>query len=69
MAKPEEIHQCQGPTCGYIYDPDRGDRKSNIPKGTQFDELPEDWACPLCGCSKNKFRPCAGPGSMMEEGG
>ena len=36
MALPEEMYQCQTVNCGFIYDPDRGDRRGKIPKGTQF---------------------------------
>lgn len=68
VAKPEEMYQCQATaTCGYIYNPDRGDRKGKIPKGTPFADLPEDWKCPSCGASKKFFKPLAGPGSAMEE--
>jgi len=68
MANPEDMWQCQTPNCGYIYNPDRGDRKGKIPKGTPFADLPEDWKCPLCGAGKKMFRPLAGPGSTAEEG-
>ncbi len=68
MANPEDMWQCQTPNCGYIYNPDRGDRKGKIPKGTPFADLPEDWKCPLCGANKKMFRPLAGPGSSAEEG-
>jgi len=57
MAKPEEIYQCQTTNCGYLHDPDRGDRKGKIPKGTRFEDLPDDWKCPVCGASKKAFRP------------
>lgn len=57
MAEPEEMYQCQSANCGYIYDPDRGDRRGKIPKGTRFEDLPEDWKCPVCGASKKK---CSG---------
>jgi rubredoxin len=66
MAKPEEMYQCQTSNCGYIYDPDRGDRKGTIPTGTSFAELPEEWRCPVCGATKKCFRPLAGPGSTKE---
>ena len=36
MAEPEEMYQCQTLNCGYIYNPDKGDRKGKILKGTQF---------------------------------
>jgi rubredoxin len=68
MARPEDMWQCQTPNCGYIYSPDRGDKKGRIPKGTLFQNLPEDWRCPLCGVSKKMFRPMAGAGSVAEEG-
>ncbi|MEA2115437.1 MAG: rubredoxin, partial [Thermodesulfobacteriota bacterium] len=54
--------------CGYIYDPDRGDRKGKIAKGVAFDDLPDDWRCPNCGASRKAFRPLAGPGSTIAEG-
>jgi rubredoxin len=67
MARPEEMWQCQTTNCGYIYDPDRGDRKGKIPKGTAFEDLPSQWRCPICGASKKMFKPLAGPGSVAEE--
>ncbi len=68
MARPEEMYQCQTVDCGYIYDPDRGDRRHKIPVGTSFADLPDDWRCPNCGAGKSMFRPLAGPGSTMAEG-
>ena len=41
--------------CGYIYDPAQGDEESNIEPGTAFDELPDDWVCPICGAGKEEF--------------
>lgn len=68
MADPEKMFQCQGPSsCGYIYNPDRGDRKRKIPRGTDFQDVPEDWTCPSCGIPKVKFKPLAGQGSVVEE--
>jgi rubredoxin len=68
MSAPEEMHQCQTVNCGYVYDPDRGDRRGKIPKGTAFKDLPEDWKCPVCGAGKKMFMPLAGPGSVQAEG-
>lgn len=48
-------HKCAG--CDYIYDAQTGDSESNIPPGTDFDELPDDWMCPLCGLGKEDFEP------------
>ena len=41
--------------CGYIYDPMLGDTDSGIAPGTPFDEIPDDWVCPICGLGKEVF--------------
>jgi len=41
--------------CGYVYDPEQGDPESDIPAGTSFENLPEDWVCPVCGAAKSEF--------------
>lgn len=41
--------------CGYIYDPTLGDPDSGIAPGTAFENLPEDWICPICGLGKDVF--------------
>ncbi len=41
--------------CGYIYDPELGDPDDSIKPGISFEELPEDWTCPVCGASKSEF--------------
>jgi rubredoxin len=43
--------------CGYIYDPDKGDPGANIPPGTAFEDLPDDWLCPECSVGKDMFSP------------
>jgi len=68
MADRKEMYQCQMQTCGYIYDPDRGDRKNKTPTGTAFKDLPETWKCPVCGAGTKFFRPLAGRGSVEEDG-
>ncbi|PWB52787.1 MAG: rubredoxin [Candidatus Methanoperedenaceae archaeon] len=40
--------------CGYIYDPEAGDPPIAKP-GTTFEDLPEDWVCPVCGAPKDMF--------------
>lgn len=45
--------------CGYIYDPAVGDTANGIPAGTAFEDLPEDWVCPVCGVGKELFSPIA----------
>jgi rubredoxin len=52
--------QCQTTSCGYIYNPEKGDKKAKIPKRTSFNELPDDWKCPICGATKKMFKPLLG---------
>ncbi|GFM32697.1 rubredoxin [Desulfovibrio subterraneus] len=48
------MHKYECP-CGYIYDPMEGDSENNIPPETAFENLPDDWVCPLCGAEKEFF--------------
>ncbi len=41
--------------CGYIYDPEKGYTDGGIAPGTAFEDIPDDWACPLCGVGKEDF--------------
>jgi len=41
--------------CGYVYDPALGDPERDIPAGTAFEALSDDWTCPLCGAAKDDF--------------
>ena len=41
--------------CGYIYDPGQGDPDSDIKPGTAFEDIPDDWVCPVCGAAKDQF--------------
>lgn len=41
--------------CGYEYDPAAGDADGGIKPGTAFEDLPEDWVCPVCGLGKEVF--------------
>ena len=41
--------------CGYIYDPAEGDPDNGVAAGTSFEDIPEDWLCPLCGVGKDQF--------------
>ena len=43
--------------CGYIYDPVEGDPDGGIMPGTPFEDIPDDWICPVCGVSKTDFEP------------
>ena len=41
--------------CGWVYDPETGDPDNGIAAGTSFEELPDDFTCPLCGVGKSEF--------------
>jgi len=41
--------------CGYVYDPEKGDPNNGIAPGTKFEDLPDDWVCPVCGARKEDF--------------
>ena len=43
--------------CGYIYDPEQGDPDGDIDPGVAFEDLPNDWVCPVCGVGKDMFEP------------
>jgi rubredoxin/flavin reductase (DIM6/NTAB) family NADH-FMN oxidoreductase RutF len=47
-------YQCS--VCGYIYDPEKGDPDGGIKPGTRFEDIPDDWTCPVCGASKDQFK-------------
>lgn len=47
------MYKCMA--CGYIYDPEIGDPDSGIAPGTKFEDIPDDWVCPLCGVGKDMF--------------
>ncbi|MCX6092418.1 MAG: rubredoxin [Candidatus Bipolaricaulota bacterium] len=41
--------------CGYVYDPAEGDPTAGVAPGTSFEDIPEEWVCPLCGVGKDLF--------------
>jgi len=46
-------YQCT--VCGWVYDPELGDPDGGIKPGTPFEEIPDDWVCPVCGAAKSEF--------------
>ncbi|MDO9405300.1 MAG: FAD-dependent oxidoreductase [Polaromonas sp.] len=50
-----ELFICRA--CGLIYDEAKGDEDSGLAPGTRFADIPDDWACPLCGVTKADFEP------------
>lgn len=41
--------------CGFVYDEAEGDPENGIEPGTKWEDVPEDYVCPLCGASKEDF--------------
>ena len=50
-------HQFICRACGLVYDEAKGDADSGLAAGTRFEDIPDDWACPLCGVTKADFEP------------
>lgn len=48
-------YQCT--ICGYVYEPELGDPDGGIAPGTPFEDIPDDWNCPVCGVTKSEFIP------------
>jgi rubredoxin len=51
----EKMTKYKCSVCGYIYDPEKGDPESGVNPGTSFENLPDDWVCPICGADKDEF--------------
>lgn len=43
-------------TCGYIYDPKKGEPKNGVEPGIKFEDLDNKWICPQCRARKNRFQ-------------
>lgn len=46
--------------CDWVYDPAVGDPDHDIPAGIAFEDLPEEWVCPICFVGKEDFEPFEG---------
>jgi rubredoxin len=46
-------YKCTG--CGWIYDPRFGDAANEVPRGVKFEDLPANFSCGVCACTKDKF--------------
>jgi len=53
VSSPLNRYECR--VCGYQYVPEKGDNRSQVPSGTPFEDLPDDWACPVCSAPSSKF--------------
>ncbi|GLX34309.1 rubredoxin [Streptomyces roseochromogenus] len=45
--------------CGWVYDEEAGLPEEGIATGTLFEDIPENWTCPVCGSRKEDFEPVA----------
>jgi len=52
---PEDMDCYECRSCGYSYEPVKGDNRAKIPMGTAFEELPLNWRCPVCSAPKKQF--------------
>jgi rubredoxin len=52
---PEEMDCYECRSCGYSYEPTKGDSRAKIAMGTPFEDLPLNWRCPVCSASKKQF--------------
>lgn len=41
--------------CGYVYQQNKGDQAGGIAPGTAFEDIPDEWVCPLCEANKSEF--------------
>lgn len=55
MAGPGEPERMECGVCWHVYDPAVGDDVWQVPAGTAFADLPEDWRCPNCDAPRHKF--------------
>lgn len=49
-----EKYVCE--VCDWVYDPAIGDPEGGIAPGTRFEDIPDDWVCPICGVGKDQFK-------------
>jgi rubredoxin len=47
-------YRCQ--ECEHLYDEELGDPDSGLAPGTLWDDIPDNWACPICGAPKSFFK-------------
>jgi rubredoxin len=64
---PPDRYECR--SCGYVYEPAKGDERRNVAPNTPFETLPENWRCPVCGVKKYQFKSIgpAGKASGFDE--
>ncbi len=66
---PKDLDRYECRSCGYSYEPNKGDSTNNIPAGVAFEQLPAAWRCPVCGARKTAFSnvgPLGNPSGFKE---
>lgn len=69
VLSPQEMDQYECRSCGYTYEPVKGDSREQTPPGTAFDDLPVNWRCPVCSAPKKQFSnigPAGSPSGFKE---
>jgi rubredoxin len=56
LSDPLRMQRYECRSCGYVYEPAKGDQLNRIPAGVPFEELPADWKCPVCRADKRLFQ-------------
>lgn len=64
MADTSKSYICNA--CGWVYDPEQGDPDGGIAPGTPWEDIPDDWICPVCGVGKEDFEPVETPATSSE---
>lgn len=59
------VYACE--LCGYEYRSELGDPEAGVSEGTDFEDLPADWVCPLCGASKEDFDQVSGDAADADD--
>jgi len=50
---PDDCYECR--SCGYVYEPSKGDNRAKIAANTAFQTLPKTWRCPVCSAPQTQF--------------
>jgi rubredoxin len=58
-------HVCT--VCGYVYDEAAGMPDKGVAPGTKWEDIPEDWICPLCGATKDEFKEPTGSKTQVPQ--
>lgn len=67
--EPREMDRFECRSCGYVYEPTKGDDKGRVAAGVPFSEVPDRWRCPVCGAPRQQFSnigPLGSPSGFKE---